>query len=560
VKLLDEPTIPVTCLIASLVADKLSRLDERACAAFDAGATAVELRVDRFDGTPQALNNFLRNRADRTWIITLRSRNEGGRSDLSAIERADWLTRAVANTDAWIDFEFADWRGAPDARERLNKVLVGHGAGKRRLILSAHRFTGPFDDAELLVQSMLAEPLAAVAKIAFTANDIRDSFSALDLIRRHGSRVIAVAMGEDGLWTRVLAKKLGAFGSFAALEANDPTAPGQLTIDAMNTLYRWRNIDHETRVFGVIGDPVGHSMSPLLFNRWFAQHNVNAVYLPLRVRGGSDELGHFLDQCLVRPWLSLSGCSVTIPHKSSALEWAGGGADAMARSIGAANTLVFRNNPSAVASSPQTANRKQKPAITNESGSPIHCSAFNTDCYAAMDSLCEALECPRADLSKFRFDILGAGGAARALIYGLQEYGGSGTIFARNLDAATKLASTFHFDAAQWDKRVDSRGDIVINTTSIGMYKRTHDDASSHASTTDESPLPPESLSDRRLVFDLIYNPLQTKLLRDAATTGIPALNGLDMFIRQAAVQFELWTSIKPDLTSARQFLADALT
>ena len=145
----------------------------------------------------------------------------------------------------------------------------------------------------------------------------------------------------------------------------------------------------------MIGDPVAHSMGPLLFNHWFAECGINAVYLPLRVRAESGGIARFLDECGKRSWLDIGGFSVTIPHKSAALAWAKDSSDPMSQGIGAANTICFGAGT----------------------------STYNTDCYAAISSLTDALGCDRADLAGLSVDVLGAGGAASAVLYGLHEFG-----------------------------------------------------------------------------------------------------------------------------------------
>ena len=136
-------------------------------------------------------------------------------------------------------------------------------------------------------------------------------------------RVAAMAMGDAGLWTRIPARKFHAFATYSSMEGAVPTAPGQLSIREMIDDFRWNAIDGETRVFGVLADPVGHSLSPSLINRWFGEHGVNGVFVPLRVARDGAGLSGFLDGCAARPWLDLGGFSVTVPHKASARQWLG---------------------------------------------------------------------------------------------------------------------------------------------------------------------------------------------------------------------------------------------
>ncbi len=512
----------MTLLVTSIVVNKLDEVETRAQQAWTDGSDAVELRIDTYDDDPAALADYLRSEKDRTWIVTCRSTAEGGRCAADAMQRASLVIGATRGTDAYVDLELGDWRQTPDVRRKIQVALTeaddseqrSHGV-LRRLILSAHSLEGGPGDLPTIVDEALGERKAGVVKVAYRAADIHDSFAALDLMHKHGNRVIAVAMDEHGLWSRLLTKKLGAFASYSCLTPDSATAPGQLTLRDMLDRYRFRDIDAETRVFGVLGDPVAHSMSPALFNRWFADAKLNAVYLPLRVTGGC--LERFLSGCVDRPWLDVGGFSVTLPHKTNALRWVGDGAERPAASIGAINTLTFRD------------------------GRVI---GHNTDRHAAIASMMNALGCSRGELVGMPVDLLGTGGAARAVLAGLRDFGCRVTIYGRSPERTGELAQTFGATPASWADRSKRVGEILINCTSVGMWPD-----------VDTSPMPAESLDGCRLVFDLIYNPLKTQLLKDAAAAGAKTLNGLDMFIRQAAQQFGLWTSKTPDTVTARELI-----
>jgi 3-dehydroquinate dehydratase/shikimate dehydrogenase len=384
------------------------------------------------------------------------------------------------------------------------------------LILSSHDFERRPENLDAIVHEMI-DAQEAVAKVAYRGAHVVDSFAALDLMHEHGSTVIAVCMGEEGLWTRVLAKKFNAFASFCSLAAEEATAPGQSTLEEMIGSYRWKDIDRSTKVYGVLGDPIAHSMSPFLFNRWFADAGINAVYLPMRVGASSDGLARFLDGCVDRPWLDVAGFSVTLPHKFAARQWVGDGADHQSQWIGAVNTLAFGG---------------ERP------------TGYNTDCYAAITSMCNALRCDRSDVAGLTVDLLGAGGAARAVVEGLREIGCRVTVYGRTQQRTKRFVEECGVTAAAWEDRIKRRGEVLINCTPLGLWPKVND-----------SPMPADALDGCRLVFDLIYRPLQTQLLYDAATAGCATLNGSDMFVRQAAMQFELWTGRTPDLQQARDLV-----
>ena len=510
----------MTELVASIFAPTVATLNQRATAAFARGANGVEVRVDAFEGDPAALNAYLRAAADQSWIVTCRCEREGGRSRAAPAQRAQRIAAVARGTRARIDFEWSDWTSQPEVRATILAEL-GPRPGDR-LILSTHNFDGPFENPRRIVQAILADPTGATAKVAYRVRHINESFTALDLMHDHGERVTAIAMGEDGLWSRLLARKLGGAICYASLEDESATASGQVSLSDMVERYRFDRMDPGTKVYGVVGEPVGHSLGPVLHNRWFSVYDINAVYLPLRVRPEGDGLAAFLDGCTRRPWLGVAGLSVTVPHKEAALRWLGDGADPLAAGVGAVNTLVFQ------------ADRVR---------------GHNTDCYAAAASLVEALACKPSALVGSRVDVLGAGGAARAVLVGLREYGCLTTVYARSPERSGSLAREFDCESAPWDHRVRRRGDVVINCTSVGMWPD-----------TDRSPLPPNALRGCRLVFDLIYNPPETRLMRDASAAGARAINGLDMFVRQAATQFELWTGVAADRSAEYRWIAGVST
>lgn len=502
----------MTRLIASCFVETVSGVDVFARRAWDSGADAVELRLDAFEDDPVTLAAYLAQHRDRFWIVTCRSAEEGGTFRGDTMHRVSMLLAAVRGTGAYVDFELADFERSSNVRQKIQLAAAQSGDAEPRLILSSHCLAGPPSDSEALIERFRRAHPTAIWKVAFSARTIEDSFLSLDLMRKYSPRLISIAMGECGFWTRVLAKKLGAYGSFASIERGEATAPGQLSIDELIGRYRWRAIDADTRVFGVVGDPVAHSMSPVLFNHWFAEAGVNAVYLPLRVSSGEESLERFLGGCVTRTWLQVGGFSVTLPHKQAALRWIGGGAESMARGIGAVNTLVFRDTG---------------------------IGAYNTDCYAAVASLANALGCDRTDLKRFRFDVLGTGGAARGVIYGLRELGCAITVYARRSES-----SDIGISVIPWHEMQHRSGDVLVNGTPIGMWPGVA-----------ASPVPAAALDGCRHVFDMVYNPRETQLMRDARGRGVATLGGLDMFVRQAAMQFELWTGRSPNSESATKLL-----
>jgi 3-dehydroquinate dehydratase/shikimate dehydrogenase len=512
----------MTLLVASVAVDCVAEIELQAKRAWAGGADAVELRLDTFSGSVDELATFLHAHQNRQWIITIRSIAEGGGSTDEPLERARKLAAIVGDNQAFVDFEYVDW-SAGDVRAKFARFCDVEGTS--RLILSTHDFSGR---VPTLLESETTKSLGEKVicfKMAYRANGIGDSFAALDQLHaladmeRPASKCTTIAMGEEGLWTRVLAKKLGAFASYCSL--GDETAAGQLTLDEMVNRYRWHSINSETRVFGVIGDPVAHSMSPMLFNHWFDTAEINAVYFPLNVCGSFDELARFLDDCRMRDWLHIGGFSVTIPHKTSALQWVGDCADPIAKSIGAVNTLSFRDG---------------------------EVTAHNTDRDAAVSAMIDGLGVTKGECSHMTIDVLGAGGVARAVMHGIHELGCKMTVYGRTIERTQSLAKLFDARARSWDRRVDRSGDVVINCTNLGMWPA-----------VDDTPLPAESLRGCQLVYDMVYNPIETQLLCDAKRAGLCTISGLEMFLRQAAMQFQLWTGQSPDMNNAKSIIESEL-
>jgi 3-dehydroquinate dehydratase/shikimate dehydrogenase len=371
-------------------------------------------------------------------------------------------------------------------------------------------------------------------------------------------------MGEAGLISRVLAKKFGAFLTFASLRDESATAPGQVTIHDMKRLYRWDAINPATKVYGVVASPVMHSMSPAIHNAGFDAVGHDGVYLPLLVNPGYESFKAFMESFLAFEPLDLSGLSITLPHKENALRYLkekGAEVEALAERIGAVNTIIIERTPShspaAANLSPSSdtpganlspssntpgVNPSPSPGTPGEGrGGGLRLRGFNTDYAASLDTIADALGITRQELSRKRVAVIGAGGTGRTAVAALAEYGATVVVYNRTRERAQELAKEFTSNrakivAASMEKLCDSCCEIYINTTSIGMHPN-----------VDESPFgenPPE-LTPQSLVFDAVYNPMQTKLLQQAQSAGAKTVGGVEMFIRQGARQFETWT-IKP--------------
>ncbi|HEV7301407.1 MAG TPA: shikimate dehydrogenase [Tepidisphaeraceae bacterium] len=495
--------------------------------AAEAGADMCELRIDHFYDADEV--RALVAKISIPCIITCRPVWEGGRSDLADEYRVPTL-QGLASTisAAYVDVELK-------SIEAFNNVDAP-SERNASLIVSSHDFGGRPDRLYNILADLNASP-ADVAKVVWTARTVRDNIEAFEILLNKQKPTIAICMGEAGVISRILARKFGAFLSFATLEGDGGTAPGQISITDMKRLYRWDAISAQTRVYGVVGSPVGHSMSPAIHNAAFDETGHDGVYVPLLVNPGYESFKAFMETFIAFGSLHLSGLSVTIPHKENCLRYLqekGADVEPLAESIGAVNTVVIERMTT---------------------GEP-KLRGFNTDYAAILDSITDALSITRDDLKNYRVAVLGAGGTGRTAVAALAHYGATVVIYNRTRDRADALAAEFNGHsgkvvAAAMEKLCDSCCQIYINTTSVGMHPK-----------VDESPfgdaLP--KLSADTLVFDAVYNPPLTTLLQQAQSQGARTVSGIEMFVRQAAGQFTAWTNKPAPVATMRRVIESRLS
>lgn len=452
------------------------------------GAPLVELRLDYLRHEP----DFKRILAERPCpvVISCRRPHEGGRFIDSENKRLTILRTAIAEGIEYVDLEI-------DIASQIGRF------GKTKRIISYHDFhETPLELEQIHSDAQELDP--DIIKLATMATDPADNVRALELMRKAKVPTIAFCMGEIGIPSRILAGRYGAPFTYAAFNIERPLAPGQLTFADLRDVYHYDEITRATEVYGLIGSPVAHSLSPLVHNAAFRQLEMDAVYLPFDVPRRS--IDTFL---LDMESLGVKGYSVTIPHKEVMANTLEPGDEAV-RKAGAANTLVHMED---------------------------RWLAYNTDYRAAVESL-EASLPERADtatpLAGKPVLVLGAGGAARAVVHALAERGAAVTIANRTEDRAQELARRASCRHVRWENRHETFADIVINCTPIGMHPN-----------IDESPLHSRYLREGLVVFDIVYNPEQTLLIKQARDHGAHTITGVDMFVRQAALQFELFTGNK---------------
>lgn len=515
-----------------------------------AGATCIELRLDCLrDLDPTSPDNHLRALLKAVQvehklpaIVTFRPKWEGGKYEGPEAPRLAALKWATLLGSRFVDVEVL---ASPYFFAASTKIPVPLTTS---IILSHHDYekTPDFETLEKMVGGMF-EAGADVAKVATTATGDGDAAVVLSLAATtKAGPCIALAMGEKGLPSRLLAPKYGSFLTFGALGKGRASAPGQPSLRDLVRTYRLGSQGARTLVFGVLGNPVAHSRSPALHNAAIeavsnaaaaasGERAIDAVYLPFLV----DELASFLrafDET------DFGGFSVTIPHKLAALEEAAS-ADELAARIGAANTLV-------------------RDAETGK------LRAYNTDAPAAIAAIEEGLRkregrserenssSPPSEESPLKGKtvvVLGAGGAGRALAFGAATAGAS-TVVVANRDEAKAKALSADLKTAFEGLRSEGvslaalvakmptlkKVDVVANSTSVGM-------AAKKGGESIESPLGDDDEAVRQflsrcdVVFDAVYTPLKTKLLADAERAGCELVSGLEMFVGQAALQFELF-------------------
>ena len=518
----------MTYLAVPIAAQNLDEARQQIKAAQASGAEMLELRTDYLENlSVDLVKEFIAETRSATSrglpiIVTCRDVQQGGAIDYPNQLRVEVLISALQAGVEFIDFEFENFCSS-ESQERIKAALSQSSKG--RLILSAHNFKTKFGDIEKLYRDILTVCPDAIPKLVYTANHINDCFEAFDLLHNTSGDSIVFCMGAAGLISRILAKKLDSFVTFASIDDESATAPGQLTIEQLKKLYRYDSINANTELFGVIADPVGHSLSPAIHNACFSEKRVNKLYLPLLLEGGQHEFDEFLNNIILRKWLNFGGFSVTIPHKQNALNYVKanhGLIEPLAEKIGAVNTLLVEANGKL--------------------------SAYNTDYAAALDAITSMLDITRADLKGLAVAVIGAGGVARAIVAGLSNAGAKIKIYNRTIERAEKLAADFGCEFASLDDLPNLDAELVINCTSIGMYPN-----------VGQTPLSREYIKKDMVVFDTVYNPAETLLLKQAKETKAKTIDGLSMFINQALAQFKLFAGQNADIEIMKKTICNCL-
>jgi len=484
--------LPSRCLVIQVVACDTTEAACRAYLAADARADVVELRWDLVRDLDA---DRLLKLKGKPKLITVRSRQQGGAARPG--EREPLLRKALAAGVDYLDLEFGD-RDLAFVKQR----------GRTRRILSHHDFNGTPADLQALYREMRSAGVDALPKIVTLADAASDILRVRDLLRSVGpGALIAFCMGPKGVPSRILSPSWGSAAVYAPARGSAASAPGQVSLEDLFDLYRFHRIGPRTRLLGVLGYPIGHSLSPLIHNTALASLGLDFCYLPFE----ATRLAEFLP---LLSELRLTGLSVTLPHKETILPHLDG-LDETSRGVGAVNTVV------------KVWNRLE---------------GRNTDVEASLAPLAG-----RMALRGARVAIMGAGGAARALVYGLVHAGARVTLFNRTATHARVLARRFGVRHLPWGRLRRYPCDLLINATSVGL-----------APDIDSVPVP-ASWIVAPMVYDIVYNPVETRWLREARARGRQTLGGLEMFVEQAAAQFALFTGRPAPVDSMREVALQAL-
>ncbi|MBN2475388.1 MAG: shikimate dehydrogenase [Pirellulales bacterium] len=449
------------------------------------GAQLVELRLDYINGEVN-LKRLLNDRPCPV-VVTCRRQRDGGKYSGSEEQRVMLLRTAIAEGVEYVDVE-----------EDVAGSIPRFGSTKR--IISVHDFRKTPSDLEV-IHRRICKLDPDIVKICTMANHPQDNLRMLRLTRQSEVPTIGLCMGDIGTPTRVLAGRFGAPFSYATFHHERALAPGQLSYQQMTDIYHYDQINSETEVYGVIADPIGHSLSPLIHNAAFHHLNLNKVYVPIRVP--REDLAEFLDEA---PQLGIRGLSVTIPHKEETVKKLTE-ADGAVRGIGATNTVLWDGD------------------VTR---------GYNTDYRAAMESLERALSAKGQQGDPFRGKtalVLGAGGVGKAIAYGLIRREVKVVLTDAVAEHARELAKRFECRAVDWAVRHSVSPDLLLNCTPVGMHPN-----------VDETPFDRHHLRPSMVVFDAVYNPENTLLIKEARSRNCQVVTGVEMFVRQACLQFELFT------------------
>jgi 3-dehydroquinate dehydratase / shikimate dehydrogenase len=446
----------------------------------------LELRLDYLTQPLAALpkiKNFVDLHPEATFIATCRRAVNGGKFKGSVANQVAILRKAADSGFQLVDLELQSVEALKAAELRDLYDRVG-------LIISHHNFKAT-KNIDRQFADMTQYP-ADFYKLVSTATSLHDNVVMMRLLEENSARheMVGLCMGEQGIISRVLGVRAGSVFTFGSAAKGEETAPGQVLAGELRDVYRIEMVDQATQVYGVAGDPVSHSLSPVMMNAAFRRETVNAVYLALHAKSLKDLLACVQD-------IPIRGLSITMPYKQDILDELEN-SDPLTRQIGACNTVV------------RAADGKLY--------------GFNTDVAGVIVPLEQ-----RMSLSGARVLIVGAGGVARAAAFGLKNKGAEVFLTNRTAEKGQTLARQAKVKYMKRPEVAKQQFDVIINATPVGM------------GANKQSPLEEKELNTK-YVFDLVYTPAETRLVKMARARNIQVIPGLEMFVQQGARQFEIWT------------------
>lgn len=469
----------------------------------EAGESFFEFRLDYLPSPEQGIaviKKFLAGHPECSILATCRRHQNHGKFNGSVDEQIRILNTATDAGARAVDLEI---ESAESVQARLEMLR-----GKARLIISYHNYDGT-PSPEAVLRRMLRIP-ADGYKIVTTARKPSDNLRVLALTKSHPrTPLVVLAMGESGFPTRVLSTAWGGLFTYAAPNSSEGTASGQVSAHLLRHLYRVEKFSRAAKIYGVLADPVRHSISPAVHNRAFQAHRVDAVYLPFLVH--PPQLKDFF---ALAEKLPIAGFSVTIPHKQKVMRYLDI-IDPLARRIGAVNTVWKKGGK---------------------------WRGSNTDAEAVTIPLSRKLRLPKSTIL-----LVGNGGAARSAAYALMESGAKVSIVGRNPDRVRSLAKACGAEPLLREQLNSRKFDAVVHATPLGMYPN------------NQGCFFPDAIP-AEVVFDMVYNPLETTLTRHAAQQGLTVISGLQMFLEQAAHQYETWTGATAPRSVMEKAAIEALT
>ena len=494
--------LPRVCV--ALTGTTAAEMLERADAALS-DSSLVEFRLDYLPEPRAAVDDVARWLADHaaaTAIVTCRRKPNGGSFAGSVAQELEVLRAAAAAGAHMVDVEIET------AEQAEPQQLAGLREAGTALIVSFHDFSATPDLQA--VYSRMQRFAPDVYKVVATATSLADNLQMMQFVERsaESASIVGLCMGEAGIPSRVLSLRTGSAFTFAAAGAGTETAPGQVAGRTLLETYHVEQVDRATKVYGVAGNPVRSSLSPSMLNTAFRKEAVNAVYLPLQTATAED-LFHMARE------LPLSGFSVTMPLKLEVLPFLER-VDALSAKIGAVNTVRRAGDGKFY--------------------------GFNTDVAGIVTPLERRLSLRGSSVL-----VLGAGGAARAAVFGLADKGAKVSLLNRSPETAAKLSRESGAKVVRPEAAAETAYDVIVNATPAGM-----------AGNAMQQLLAPEQMQ-AKIFFDLVYNPMETAALRVARERGLEAISGVEMFVQQGARQFEIWTGKPAPEDEMRRVVLHAL-